>query len=234
MFDASKRLYSFSSCEEDKGSPEGHSPFGRSLRVSLRLSFYFPSSFQEGGQGDGSNDMQHAASPRIATSQAPHNDAGEWRGQGESRGGNLSGRSLRVSLRTAFSFPLPGRKGARGMVPATPLRPHSPRQTAPAPDCFAAARNDGVVRRGRVAPTHPSGSSRYFPWFESEQPQPAALMTANRRLRLMTIYKSSFLKMSRSIPHLRLPIMPMIPAIANQRMVTSPPWAPNPPSIGNM
>ena len=124
-----------------RGSPEGRSPFGTSLRVSLRPL------------------GTHKGHPYGAGCAAPPRGSPEGRSpfgrryggcasinhllysRGSPEGHRPNGGSLRVSLRTSLLslFPLPARKGARGMVRPTP---------AGVWGCAACAQ--GGVQRGRA------------------------------------------------------------------------------------
>ena len=66
---------------------------------------------------------------------------------GSPEGHRPFGRSLRVSLRTSFYFPLPGRKGARGMVSATIETTRSEAGVTHATPLQIAARAASVIAR---------------------------------------------------------------------------------------
>ena len=100
---------------------------------------YYPPSWKEGGQGDGERTRKRER-------------AALWQGSGgvpqptSPEGIAPSGRSGGCPSRALLIFPLPERKGARGMVSAPiearPRKQESrgrpPRRAAPAPDCFVA------------------------------------------------------------------------------------------------
>ena len=87
------------------GSPEGCNPFGRGLGVSPRTSYYSP--FLSGRGSGGWSEPQLKRSPRRRG------------GGGESRGVQPLWQGSGGVPQDFLLFPLPSRKGARGMVLAT-------------------------------------------------------------------------------------------------------------------
>ncbi len=164
------------------GSAAGGSPAAGGLGVSPRELLFLPPSSQEGARGMvrattettlSEPEVQPATPPQIATLQAPRND-GTYE-QGVQRGVAPLPGGWGCPPESFNFFPLPPRKGARGMVRATTEITLSEAEVQPAiPPRIAtlqAPRNDGTYEQGvqrGVAPLPgvwgcPPESFNFFP-----------------------------------------------------------------------